>query len=104
ISGKDVNEFPAGVAEYTGGDTANAEIVIADQGDLGYTLTAMGVASGTYELVLQSIDTEHGDVVQERVISGTATAGVATATTSLMIQQVFPPIQPLPDRRRAVKP
>jgi|GEM_PF-647199 len=102
ISDKVLNEFPAGVAEYIGDDMTNTQIVIADQGDSEYTLTAVGVTSGTYELVLQSIDTEHGDVVQQQVIRGTAAAGIAIAPATIVIHEVSQPIQPSTGRRRTV--
>jgi hypothetical protein len=98
-----VNEFPAGTATYTGGETGSAEILISSQGGGTYTVTAIGAASGEYEIVLQSTDNEHGDVVVERVVSGIATAGEPTPAASIDIVEEVPPAVPPRVRGRAVR-
>jgi hypothetical protein len=104
-SGVFFNEYPPGTADYSGDGSSGPEIDIADTGDGTYTLTASSDSAGSYELVLQSVDIEHGDAVQETISRGTMTPNSHIGPLSITVKEevsVVGGTSPL--RHRAVHP
>jgi hypothetical protein len=103
IEGKYINEFPLGTAVYLGAETGDPQIVITDASNVTYRLTGNADGYNPYEVSLQSLDQEHGDVVQERLADGVATPGSATASVEISVSQSSPS-DGAPAKRRAVRP
>ena len=101
LNGTVVNDFASNAAEYSGDDSTNPSIRIADAGSGIYRLTAVGAGSGAYELIFQSIDADTGEVVSEQKTLGSNASDIPTTPVSIPVQVETSPTSS-PSRHRGV--